>query len=405
MPVPADLPPPILVEKPRALEQLLEDLDRQAEIAVDTEADSFFNYREQVCLIQVTVEDRDYLVDPLAEMDITGLGRMLADPSKTKVFHDGEYDVLILKRDYGFEFAALFDTRVAAAALGSQNPGLASVLGEHFGLEMDKSMQRSNWSARPLSERQIAYARLDTRYLVELMHKQKTELEERGRMMIVEGECRRLEALDPSPVVFEPDDFVRIKGVRSLDDLGRQTLRELFILRDEVAARGNVPPFKVMNNESLLGLARGRPDTFDDLTRVPGFSSRQARRFGDDVLDALDRAEDKGPLTKLPVAVKRNATGSFTEEEYELHEGLKEWRKTRSTKEGLDSSLVLNRHGMERIAREQPASIEALTAVEGIQAWQVESFGEEILAALSKAREQLASEGPARGRKRRPRRG
>ena len=402
MPIPADLPPPILVEKQAALEDLLADIEGHSEIAVDTEADSFFNYREKVCLIQVTVEDRDYLVDPLAKLDITGLGRMLADPSKTKVFHDGEYDVLILKRDFGFEFAALFDTRVAAAALGSQNPGLASVLAEHFGLELDKSMQRSNWSARPLSERQIAYARLDTRYLVELMHKQKQGLEERDRMMIVEGECRRLEALQPSQIVFEPDDFVRLKGVRTLDDLGRQTLRELFILRDQVAERGNVPPFKVMNNESLLGLARERPDTFEELTRVPGFSSRQARRFGDDVLDALDRAEDKGPLTKLPQAVKRNATGSFTDEEYELHEGLKAWRKVRSTKEGLDSSLVLNRHGMERLAREQPPSIEALAGVDGVQAWQVESFGEEILEALEKARELYAREGSARTRKRRP---
>ena len=401
MPIPEELPPPILIENERDLGRLLADIDGHSEIAVDTEADSFFNYREKVCLIQVTVEDRDYLVDPLAKIDISGLGRMLADPTKTKVFHDGEYDVLILKRDFGFEFAGLFDTRVAAAALGSQNPGLASVLSSRFDIELDKSMQRSNWSARPLSDRQIAYARLDTRFLVALMHEQRAELEQRGRMMIVEGECRRLEALQPTEIVFEPDEFVRIKGVRALDDLGRQTLRELFILRDEFAKRGNVPPFKVMNNEALLGLARERPDSFDELTRVPGFSSRQARRFGDEVLDALDRAEDLGPLTKLPQVAKRNATGSFTDEEFELHEGLKTWRKKRSVREGLDASLVLNRHVMERVARVQPRDLAELAEIEGLQAWQVEQFGEEILASLVKSRDLFKREGTARQRRRR----
>src|SRR5262245_4234323 len=101
-----DLPPPILVEDARGLERLLEDLERQREIALDTEADSFFNFREKVCLLQVTAEDRDYLVDPLAGLDVAPLGTMLADPARTKVFHDGEYDVLILKRDFGFEFAS-----------------------------------------------------------------------------------------------------------------------------------------------------------------------------------------------------------------------------------------------------------------------------------------------------------
>ena len=112
----SDLPPPTLVQDARGLTRLLDDLASQTEIAVDTEADSFFNYKEKVCLIQVTVEDRDYLLDPLAGFDIAPLGEILADPKKEKIFHDGEYDVLIMKRSFGFRFDNLFDTRVAAAA-------------------------------------------------------------------------------------------------------------------------------------------------------------------------------------------------------------------------------------------------------------------------------------------------
>ncbi|MBK7875230.1 MAG: ribonuclease D [Planctomycetes bacterium] len=185
-----DLPPPTLVQDARGLGRLVADLDRQSEIAVDTEADSFFSYREKVCLIQITAEDRDYLVDPLAGFDLAPLGALLSDPRKVKVFHDAEYDVLLLKRCLGFRFQNLFDTRVAAATLGSKTPGLASVLQQRFGIELDKSMQRSNWGERPLSERQIRYARLDTRFLVTLMREQRVELEQRDRLCIVEGECR-----------------------------------------------------------------------------------------------------------------------------------------------------------------------------------------------------------------------
>ena len=143
------LDPPILVQDAVGMARLIEDLARQDEIAVDTEADSFFSYREKVCLVQITVEDRDYLVDPLAPIDMDPLGEILADPSKIKVFHDSEYDILILKRNHGFGFAGLFDTRVAAATLGAQAPGLAAVIQSYFGVELDKSQQRSDWAKRP----------------------------------------------------------------------------------------------------------------------------------------------------------------------------------------------------------------------------------------------------------------
>ncbi len=131
-----DLPPPTVVHDEAGFRRMLEVLARAPEVAVETEADSFFSYREKVCLVQITALEHDWIVDPLAGLDLGGLGRMLEDPSKTKVFHDGEYDILMMKRDYGFRFSNLFDTRVAAATLGSQAPGLASVLKERFGVEL-----------------------------------------------------------------------------------------------------------------------------------------------------------------------------------------------------------------------------------------------------------------------------
>jgi ribonuclease D len=400
-----DLPPPILVGDARAFERLLADLESQREIALDTEADSFFNYREKVCLLQITVEDRDYLVDPLAGLDLAPLGRALGDPAKKKVFHDGEYDVLILKRDWGFDFKNLFDTRIAEAALGFQSPGLAAVLKARFGVELDKSMQRSNWSQRPLTERQIRYARLDTRFLLPLMRSQAAELAARGRAMIVEGECRRLERLEPPRREFDPDDFVRLKGARALDPLAQRRLRELFALRNQVAAREDLPPFKVLGNDTLVELARSGPKTREELSRVHAFSPRQARRLGDDVLAALERAAAAGPLPRAPAGPQRDGDLALDDVEFELHERLKRWRTARALREGYDASLVLNRLVLLRLAKAKPARVEDLRCVEGLLDWQVESFGAEIVDVIRRGLVEIPSDGSLRPRRRGPRAG
>lgn len=396
------LPPPILVSDPRALASLLADLERQTLIAVDTEADSFFNFREKVCLVQLTVEERDYLVDPLAGLDLSPLGRVLADPGKTKIFHDGEYDILILKRDWGFEFRNLFDTRIAEAALGVESPGLAAVLRARFGIELDKSMQRSNWSARPLSERQIRYARLDTRFLAALMHAQRGELEERGRMMIVEGECARLERLVPATGEFSADDFVKLKGARALDRMGQRRLREVFAARHALAEAADLPPFKVLGNEQLIEIARLGPRDASELARVPGLSPKHARRLSEALLAALQRAEELGPLERTPNPPSRDGAPQLDELEFELHERLKQWRRERAERLGLDSSLVINRHVLARLAQRKPASAAELEQIDGLLGWQIHMFGPELLDVIRTGLREIpgAAQGGGSGRRR-----
>ncbi|MAF67637.1 MAG: 3'-5' exonuclease [Planctomycetes bacterium] len=374
-----ELPDPTLVEDEEGLDALLSELEGVDELAVDTEADSFFSYREKVCLIQITAAGRDYLVDPLAGVDIAPLGAVLADPARVKVFHDGEYDVLLFKREYGFEFASLFDTRIAVAALGSESPGLANVLEEHFGVRLDKSLQRSDWSSRPLSARQIAYARLDTHYLLSLKERLEAELERNGRSVIVEGECRRLTELDGTVVGFRPDDWVRIKGARGLSPVERRSLHELFSLRDRLAERSDLPPFKVMGAATLLALAERAPRDERGLSGIPGLSPRLVRRFGAQLVDTLEEARRQEPITRMPERPPRDGSAGLSPEQLELFDRMKGWRKKCAREEGFDSSLVLNRHALARIVHERPLTVADLAGVSGVIAWQVERYGESIV--------------------------
>jgi len=380
-----DLPPPILIEDEAGMDRLLSDLEGETEIAVDTEADSFFVHREKVCLVQITLGETDYLVDPLSPgVDLKRLGPMFADPERTKIFHDSEYDVLIMQREFGLTFKGLFDTRVAAATLGSTAPGLASVMQEHFGVELDKTQQRSNWGRRPLSPEQIAYARFDTRFLIPLMHRQREALKAEGRLMILESECRRLEAMEAAPIVFNPDEWVRIKGSRGLKPRERAVLRELFILRDELAAKVDEPLFRVMNNAALLALAERLPTTSKQLTSVQGFSSRMERRMGKQVLEAIERGLAAEPIQKAPSMPKKDGTEKLSEVELELYDRLRRMRKKEADRLGVESSYLLHRLLLSRLAVERPADGDALGAVEGFWDWQAEMFGTRILELIAR---------------------
>ncbi len=386
-----NLAPPTLIEDDRALERLLEDLDGERVVAIDTEADGFHSYRENVCLVQVTAGERDYIIDPLAEVDLHGLGEVLADPKRIKLFHDSEFDVLILKRDFGFSFAALFDTRVAAAILGSKSPGLASVLHDHFGVELDKSMQRSDWSKRPLSPEQISYARLDTHYLVELYERQAEELEAQGLTMVLDTECRRLEGIEPPSHAFRPDDWVRVKGARHLRPQARAILRELFILRDRLAQERDVPPFRVISNHTLIDLAQQRPLSLAALGKIKGCSGLVRSRYGDDILDAIEDGLDAQPIQRMPAPPRKAGVEPMDEEASELHDRLKQVRKKAAEARNIEAAYLLHRTALARTAIERPSSESDLQRVAGLEDWQMEWFADDLLRCIDRFERDLAN--------------
>jgi ribonuclease D len=401
----SELPPVEVVTDDRGLARLMEHLAGEERIAIDTEADSFFSYRERVCLVQISSSHGDFVVDPLAKLDLAPLGRMLADPRRTKIFHDGEYDVLLMRREYGFSFAALFDTRVAAAALGYETVGLAAVLGEHFGVTLDKSQQLSDWSKRPLTPQQLDYARLDTHYLLRLATELEAKLEERGRRVIVDGECRRLEALEPPQRSFDPDECMRLKGARTLDLARLQVLRELFIVRDELARERNVPPFKVISHGALVEIARRRPKDENELVTVPEVSRKHVGRIGAALLAAVRRGRDLGPLERAPRLPSKDGTDRLDERGHELHDRLKTLRKSLSDREGYDASLVLNRLTLIDLAARAPTRLEDLSGIAGLLDWQRRAFGTAIVDAISRFESEWSSGAilpRAHARKRKP---
>jgi len=285
-------PPPTLVADAGALAALVEGLRAEAVIAVDTESNSFHVYRERICLLQISTRGADFIVDPFA-VDVAPLGRVLCDGRET-VFHGADYDVRCLKREYGWALPRLFDTMAAARRLGRAGLGLSALVESHFGVRLSKANQRSDWGRRPLTREQIAYAALDTHFLLPLHDLLAGELSERGALDEARREFDRIAAAEPRDRVFDVEAWRRLKGARELDLAGRRVLAGLWVAREEQARAADRPPFKVLAEATMVDVARRRPRTAAELERVPGVTPSVMRRLGDAILAAIAAAPDAG---------------------------------------------------------------------------------------------------------------
>lgn len=382
------------VRTPEELRALTARLEGARAIALDTESDSLHSFPEKVCLVQVADETGAVtLVDPLALRDLSPLAPLLADPAVIKVLHGASYDLASMKRDFGVEFAGLFDTMIAAQFLGLPELGLASLLQRYFGIPPGRSRQKDDWAERPLRPEQELYAAEDVRHLLPLRERLLRELAAQGREAWVAEECQSLAAIPAAHRVFDPEEYVRVKGARDLDRRGLAVLRELYVAREGWAWDAGRPPFKVVGNEALVRLAAERPRSRDGLRRVPGCTSGVVQRYGDGLLSAIARGRAI-PEAELPAypRPKRPQVPPAVQRRIAVLAG---WRADAAERIGLDPGLLLPRRLVERLAEEVPADEGALRAVEGIRRWRVEAFGREILAVLAAA---TAPERPRPGR-------
>ena len=380
-----DLEPPEYIDTAAALESWVGELRGSQIIAVDTESDSFHHYQEKVCLIQMTANGRDVLIDPLAIGDLGVLAPVFSDPNRIKIFHDAGYDLVCLSRDFNFDFRGLFDTMLASRLLGVQRFGLAAVLKEHFDFEADKSQQRSDWARRPLSDKQIKYARYDTHFLPRLADALGQRLVDCDRLGWAKEDFERLPKIAASVAsrspANDPEGFWRIQGLKaqSPDVIGR--VRALYLIRDKMARRIDRPPFKVFSNKLILELAQEPPKTLEELGPRPGLRRAGVDRFGPEILKALASAE---PFTgKAPRSSKRRRSGRFMDPIARgRYEALRELRKSVASDYSLDPEVMLSNACLEDLAQKPPESPKEVGEREDLAGWRTPIFSEPIYKCL-----------------------
>lgn len=357
-----------------ALEAALKRLSTQTQIAVDTEADSLHSYFDKVCLVQISIPEEDLIVDPLAGVNLSSFGELLGNPDITKVFHGGDYDLRILHRDFGFVVRNLIDTSICAQLLGYEGLGLAALLDRHFGLKLNKTHQRADWSMRPLPPDMLEYAATDTHYLIELAAKLRDELMALGRWTWALEEFSRLENVRYREVEDESEIWRKVKNIGGLDRRSLAIVRGLHQWRDQLARRADRPPFKVMGNESIVEIAKARPLTVRDLAVVKAVPRYHSDRYGRDLVaivrQAMEIAEDELPDKSEPKAWIRDKN---LESRINRLKTIRD-RVARELK--IDGSVLAPRHVLAAVATSGNLDVPAM------REWQKQLMGEAFLNAL-----------------------
>jgi len=379
----AETTPWYWIDTPEALTNLAETLLQCPQVAVDTESNSLYVYQEQVCLIQFSTPQADYLVDPLKLRDLSPLAALFAAESIEKIFHAAEYDIICLKRDFGFTFRTIFDTMHAARILGRNEVGLASLLKEEFGLDLEKRYQRADWAKRPLPPAMLEYARHDTHYLIPLRERLAAALRQKGLWELAQEDFRRLTETPVPPAESPRGPDWNLAQRFNLTPRQMAVLAALYAFRDEEARRANLPLFKILSNDALLEIAIALPQSPRELARLGVLSASQRARYQQDLLEAVRRG-----LASPPPERPRN--GPPDEALLARLERLRQWRKQTARRLGVESDIILPRDLLEKIARENPSDLEALETIMRSTPWRFRRFGYEILQVLQEASFALA---------------
>ncbi len=357
------------------LKRICNELHEQKIIAIDMESNGFFRYPEFICLIQVGYDNKQFLVDPIALKNIDPLIEIFQNPKHLLLLHSGSYDVTSFKRDYNCTFGNLYDTSIAAAFLGHTKLGLDNIIKETLNIDIpkDKSLQRSDWTKRPLNSKQITYAKADVKFLHELYFKQTAKLKTLNRLEWVQEESALSKAIpyrQPSP---PEENFLKAKFVKRLSPKAKAIYREIFIYRDKIALEKGVPPFRIFHNDLILKFAEHCAKT----EKLPSRELKLPRPNIDGIKQAIQKGLDSEPFyysPEMPIAKMLN------DNQAKKLKKLKKWRTNLGENLNIAAPLIWQATHLEILAQCNNRT-EAKQSFSNpiVRNWQKQSFGDDLL--------------------------
>jgi ribonuclease D len=360
----------VLITDSRDLADFCKRLEGAPYVAVDTEFLREKTYWPKLCLVQVAYDDQAAAIDPLAQnIDLDPLFDLMDDQDTLKVFHSASQDMEVFFSVAGRIPEPIFDTQVAAMVAGyGEQVGYATLASQIVGVTLDKSSQLTDWSRRPLSDRQIEYALGDVTHLCTIYEELEERLEETGRASWVSEEMAAL--ADVSSYQVDPRGAYRRVRIRRPSRKALAVLREVVAWREETAQRRNLPRNWVIRDDALVEISTHAPRNVADLSRVRGMHDNMANgRDGKDLLDAVQRALDM-PQNEWPEVPPRRPTIRGHEALVALLQTL---LRLRCEDHDVAPKLVATRDELDRIATTNDEDLRPL------QGWRRELFGNDAL--------------------------
>ncbi len=339
-------------------------------VTVDTEFMRETTYWAKLCLVQVAGPDEAYCIDPLAPgIDLQPLYDLLADPAILKVFHAGRQDLEIFFNATKSVPTPVFDTQVAAMVCGfGDQVGYETLVAKLAGARLDKSQRFTDWSLRPLTERQVTYALADVTHLRKAYTALSKTLKQTGRSGWLDEELGTL--LDPATYQNDPKDSWRRIKARTRSPRMLAVLQSLAAWRENTAQALDMPRQRVAKDDALLELAASMPANAEDIKRSRLAKPLASGKFVDGVLAAVAAARAL-PEDQCPKLEKSD--GWDNQAPRAMVDLLKLLLKTISEKHNVAQRLIATSDELEDIANADEADVPAM------HGWRRELFGNEAL--------------------------
>ena len=335
-----------IIDTPEAMPALLDALDKAENVGIDIEADSYHHFHHKICLIQLALANRCYIVDPLAGLDLTELMAVLSQ--KRLIFHDAGYDLRMLLADFAFQPKnEIFDTLTAARLTGLENFSLCALLESIVNVQLSKHNQRADWAKRPIDNNLLIYAAEDVRYLEKLTDYLDKKLRALNRCQWHREYCEwTIAQSQATKTPQDPEKRWRIRGTNGLKPRQLAFVRAVWTWRQDQADRADVAPFRILHNEHLLYLAlwaeRQHHLCPGKLPRLPRHCVGKRRQ---ELLDALLEAQGLVP-DQWPTFPPKNTHQRPAPEVVEKAEQLRIQCHHIAQSLGLTPSLIASRKSL-----------------------------------------------------------
>jgi len=357
------------IDQPDTLEQFCKSIAGAAWIALDTEFIREKSYYPQLCLVQIGVPGKAACIDPLGIDDLAPLYELLYDRSIVKVLHACSQDLEIFVHLQGKVPGPIFDTQLAAPLLGlPEQMGYANFVKDRLGLSLDKTQTRTDWSHRPLSEKQLKYAGDDVRYLADMYPTFSKQLDDLGRLDWLQAEFSPYEQLeryqlDPAQV------WKRIRGVEKLRPAALSIVQLLARWREQLAQQRDLPRNWIFKDDALVDIARLAPQQPDELTKIRSLPPKSIARHGQQIISLVEEGKQRQPD---PVPDWKKRTKPSGQEEA-LADILHAQLRLLAEKYKINSTVLASR-------KDLIALVQGDETVSVLRGWRREMAGEELLA-------------------------
>lgn len=364
----------IWIDNETVLEEHLPQIIDTEFLAIDLEADNQHLFEEQVCLVQISTDKYNFLIDALAFKNLDILKPIFEDPKKPKIFHDLEFDLRSMNKEFHCSFINLFDTKMAAEFCGEEKCSLSALLDKHLKLNLEKEYQQANWTIRPLPDKMLQYSVNDSCYLNELKNILTNQLKDLNRIHWYQEECLvkenyvYVESLHP--------EFIKIKSSIKLKDLQLNLLRHLCEIRSVIAKKNNISRFKILSNKVILEMCMTYPNEFSMNYLHKIVRPEYKEELFNGMIDAYRAILLEEPLIH---PLKKMKYREFVNSNIDK---IKKWRTSVSEKIKIPGVYIWPTDTIEYIAENPTILNEDLQKIPHLRQWQIQEFGDDFIKKL-----------------------